>query len=307
MGAGVRGRDRREHRRTTGALRVSRVERVSPLRSIVLDLDDEDARSTRAGDAVSSYEDRLRLLSWGTRWTGQHPFTHCPPDPPGAENAEKIWVGWRGWSVSFDPLRLGALHWLSSPLWEPGEPMRAVGRGKEAALYAHSARGNVFGWAAMFPDDHKQLVVYGRVALWDNIRSGGGGMCADSAYPLSFDGTFGKSVPETLLSDLREIYGTSIYGTSPDEDESAGFRQVDSRCYRDTVVQPCHALESSARGAVSRSPPAASTATSGMPRASHLGASNARLCTRSNVASSARHSGNSSPVVLSLQRTDNVG
>lgn len=141
---------------------------------------------------------------WRWRWRGRHGWTSPPPDPPGAEDAELIFVGYRTWRASLEPLRLRSMHDGSE--WPPGEPMQARGTSLGAGLYCHTSLGNCTAYAAFSSDRATGAYVHGAVALWGNVRGGAGGeRRADFAYPLSLDIAVGLDDFERRA--LREVYG----------------------------------------------------------------------------------------------------
>lgn len=141
---------------------------------------------------------------WRRRWRGNHSWTSPPPDPPGAEGAERIFVGWRTWRVWLaNTPRLVSIH--DGSVWTPGAPMMARGTGIGAGLYAHAALGNCLAYGAFERDRENGAHVHGRVALWGNVRTRYAEHLADHAYPLTLDVAVG--VGPDALEELRGVYG----------------------------------------------------------------------------------------------------
>lgn len=140
---------------------------------------------------------------WRTRWRGRHGFASCPPDPPGAELAGEIFVGWRVWRAIGNPLHLASPS--TGEVWPPGQALEARGSWPEGGVYAHVGRSSAQVLTElMFRELAGGVAVYGRVALWGNVRHRYGEVRADYGYPLTLDEVAGTT--DWILHELRAVY-----------------------------------------------------------------------------------------------------
>lgn len=142
-------------------------------------------------------------VHWRQRWCGRHGFASPPPDPPGAELAEAIFVGWRVWRAMYDPPRLASPS--TGDVWQPGQALEARGSWPVGGIYAHSGRSTPQVLTAiMFHELRGGIAVYGRVALWGNVRHRNSEVRADYGYPLTLDEVTGAT--DRILRELRMAY-----------------------------------------------------------------------------------------------------
>jgi hypothetical protein len=142
---------------------------------------------------------------WRRRWRGFHGFAVEPPEPPGAEDAEAIYCGWRVWALADGPTL--AAPFVPVNLWPPGEPFRAASADRpwltRQGAYASTTRHTLDVTLEIEVPAPRPLVA-GRVALWGRIRSASGAICADFGYPVTLDEVIGGDV--SVLDELRETY-----------------------------------------------------------------------------------------------------
>lgn len=145
-------------------------------------------------------------LHWRERWRGRHGFASPPPDPPGAELAELIFVGWRVWRAIYDPPRLASL--TGGAIWQPGQAQQATGPYPGDGIHAHSGRSSAQVLTeTMFSELRGGIAVYGRVALWGDVRHRYGEVRADYGYPVTLDEVAGAT--DQILRELRTAYGAA--------------------------------------------------------------------------------------------------
>jgi hypothetical protein len=149
---------------------------------------------------------------WRRRWRGFHGFSVEPPCPPGAEDAELIFCGWRLWGLAAGPRLTGP---IVGGVWPPGEPCRSKGFGPlfstGSGVFSATTRSTALTYIALEPGLSSRALVLGRVALWGNIRNGGqmcDGTQADFGYPVTLDELVRpRTTPVPSLGELCAVYG----------------------------------------------------------------------------------------------------
>lgn len=160
-----------------------------------------------------------------------------PRAQPAPFDEAAVVVGWRTWLVTDTApggRRLRALH--DGTIWIPGEPLRADGSmpfaggmGGGPGIYAHTNEARVLAATrGVFRRDleRSSIGVYGRVALWGNVRWNCAELVADCGYPLSIDGCHGEPADAaSLLEELRREYLAHLPCVLPTAESASTVRR----------------------------------------------------------------------------------